>query len=259
MTSTNSNLSSKREILIAVTFALILILLGLAALNLLFNDCMLFIGCNAHFTQTNSTTTNSAAANTNTTKIGTTLSRTSQLIVNTVTMNGSTIKGYFNVFYGSGQRVANGFTPATFTLNDGENYTLQLQNYGSYVFDHWADTGSLNQTRIISISQNTAITAVYRNIFSPPPANHSEILVTTEFANGSLITGLYITIFQNGSQIQSGFSTYSFIVDNNEAYQINVADYGNYTFSHWSDGSTDRLASVTTGNDTTSDLVVVYT
>jgi len=72
------------------------------------------------------------------------------------------------------------------------------------------------------------------------------------------IIGFYTTLWQNGAQIQQGFSSVTFSVSNGQTYQVAVADYGNYTFNHWSDGTTARLHNVTTGTGTTTSLTAVY-
>jgi len=86
---------------------------------------------------------------------------TSKLTVTTQNTNGQTITGYYTVLYQGGSIVATGFSPVVFPLNNGETYTVQVQDYGSCHFDHWADTGSTSASRIISISSDTQITAVY--------------------------------------------------------------------------------------------------
>ncbi|MDG6924308.1 MAG: hypothetical protein JRN67_13580, partial [Nitrososphaerota archaeon] len=184
---------------------------------------------------------------------------TSTLTVQTIDTNGNQILGYYTVLFESGQPVIAGFSPMTFALYNGESYEIQVQNYGSYVFDHWSDDSSTNQTRTVSISSDTTLTAVYRNVNSPPPWTNSLLKVSTELANGTQVDGLYTATFQNGIQLQYGFSAYSFIVNNGQTYQVAVADYGNYHFSHWSDGTTNRFISVTTGGNSITNLVAVYT
>src|SRR5207245_5505973 len=70
--------------------------------------------------------------------------------------------GFYMVLKQAGTTVATGFTPADFTLNSGVQYTLTARGFGSYVFDHWLDTGSTVNPRTISISTSTQLTAVYR-------------------------------------------------------------------------------------------------
>jgi hypothetical protein len=62
-----------------------------------------------------------------------------------------------------GTEVANGSSPAQFTLQWGTSYVIKVENGQNYVFSHWADTGSTNSTRTISYNENgdVALDAVF--------------------------------------------------------------------------------------------------
>src|SRR4029077_14573342 len=129
---------------------------------------------------------------------------------------------------------------------------------GNYTFDHWQDTSSSSRSRTISLSTDTQLVAVYRNITSQPPQGMSMAFTSTTDLTGKSLHGFYATLWQNRTWLQSGFTSHSFIVNNDQTYQIAVADYGNYTFDHWSDGITTRLHDLTTGTGTTTNLNAVY-
>lgn len=94
----------------------------------------------------------------------TTLATTYPLEVLSVLRTGGTLDGMFTVLANStGKTVATGWTPVTFALNTGMQYTVTVGNYATNIFDHWQDTGSTSNSRSISISSNTQITAVYRD------------------------------------------------------------------------------------------------
>src|SRR5690242_2833952 len=95
------------------------------------------------------------------------LGTTSALTVNTQDLNGVAISGVYIQLYTNGKQIASGYSPATFVVNNTQTYTVAPNNYLTYVFDHWLDTGSTNSTRNISISSDTAITAVYKTATSP--------------------------------------------------------------------------------------------
>ena len=78
-------------------------------------------------------------------------------------MNGNVITGYYTVLYQGSSVVETGFSPATFTLNNSQNYTVQVQDYGTFVFDHWNDTGSTTRSKAVSISSSTQVVAIYRS------------------------------------------------------------------------------------------------
>lgn len=97
---------------------------------------------------------------------------TSSLTIRSQDSAGATISGYWTVLRNSaGTVVASGFTPITFTVNNGQAYSVSMGNFGSYVFDHWLDGGSANP-RSISISSNTQLTAVYRTTAGTFPVTH---------------------------------------------------------------------------------------
>jgi hypothetical protein len=62
----------------------------------------------------------------------------------------------------SGVTIASGYTPATYTLANGQLYTIEADGYGSCTFDHWLDNGSTNFMRDISITTNTSLVAVLK-------------------------------------------------------------------------------------------------
>src|SRR5437879_13356006 len=86
----------------------------------------------------------------------------STLTVTTQDSQGHTITGYSVVLSQAGKTVGSGFSPVTFTLTSGTQYSVSASSFGTFVFDHWLDTGSTFIPRRISITYNTVITAVYR-------------------------------------------------------------------------------------------------
>lgn len=84
----------------------------------------------------------------------------STLTISTVDKNGSPLPGYYSVLNQSGSVLAAGTTPTTFSLNDNQVYTVQVDNYANCNFAYWADDGSTLFYRVVSISTNTTLTAV---------------------------------------------------------------------------------------------------
>jgi hypothetical protein len=135
---------------------------------------------------------------------------------------------------------------------------VTVADYGNYLFDHWLDTSSTNRNRNVSISTDTQITAVYRDLNNPPPGQ-STITVSTANSAGNAISGYYTTFWQGGTMLYSCFSPCSYLVANGQTYQVAVADYGDTIFSHWSDGTTSRFYTVTIGSTSTKiSLTAIY-
>ena len=184
---------------------------------------------------------------------------TSTLTVDSVYENGTSVSGYYAVLYQNGTAVATGFTPVTFTLNNNQRYAVQVQNYGGYGFDYWADTGSSNQTRNISINSNAELLAVYKPTGgSTPPTGNSVISVNTAFANGTKVTGFYTTLWQNNQVIAQGFSPINFTVTCCSKYDVEVENYGGYVFSNWADGNQTGYRQVVPQDQNTVVLTAVY-
>ena len=180
------------------------------------------------------------------------------------------IYGYYTLLFdASGDVVNTGFTPATFQTTVGQIYTIEVQDYGSYYFNHWSDNGSTNRDRAFTAASSAqTFTAVYST--SPLSSGDSSsgnsdggssggsssssgtISVTTTDSSGNTIAGYYTTLWQNGAQIDSAFSPASFTVTGGQSYQVAVSDYGSYSFDHWSDGSYDRLHNAQAGDSLTA-------
>ncbi|TLY17450.1 MAG: hypothetical protein E6K86_01960 [Thaumarchaeota archaeon] len=205
---------------------------------------------------------------------------TPNLTINTRDTTGVALTGYWTELSQNGQVLANGYTPATYTLNSGQTYTLEADGYASCSFDHWLDTNSPNNLRDVSITSDTSLTAVLNcgntvtttttttattttsttSTTTTTLAGSSQISVSTVNSAGAPINGYYTTLWQNGVMLQWCYSPCSFVVSNGQTYQVAVADYGGETFSHWSDGITNIFHTVTLGSiSITLSLTAVYT
>ena len=77
---------------------------------------------------------------------------------------GNTISGYRTTLYDSaGNVIAGDFTPATFTLNAGQQYSIGMGDFGASMFNHWDDNDSTANPRGVSITADTQLAAVYES------------------------------------------------------------------------------------------------
>lgn len=107
------------------------------------------------------------------------------------------ISGYYTILRQNDGVISKGFTPATFTLNGGQQYAVEVQDYGAYAFDHWKDTQSTTRNRQVSIAADTIVTAIYKNLNNPsatgpcsissPPSNDADFSIS---ASPSAVTVL---------------------------------------------------------------------
>lgn len=92
---------------------------------------------------------------------------TSTLTVSSELGNGVPVSGFYTVLYTAGGVAATGFTPATFTVNNGQAYTVEPQDYGTVHFQKWKDTGSTTRDRTFSTTTSESLTAVYCDSSNP--------------------------------------------------------------------------------------------
>jgi hypothetical protein len=188
---------------------------------------------------------------------------TTSLTVNTQDAYGNTISGYDTLVYQNTNLIASGFSPSTFSLSPGATYLVQMANYGTCSFNHWSDTGNTGSQRTFVATSAGAqtLTAVYNcgsTGTSTPGGGTVTLTVVTLDTSDNQIHGMYVTLWQNGVQLQSCFSTCSFMVNGGQTYQIAVADYGSVVFSHWSDGTTTRYHTVSPGSVAAIALAAIY-
>src|SRR2546427_3850593 len=119
-----------------------------------------------------STPSNTASATTLTSTLPpTTPPTTLSLAVNSVDLSGSSFTGQrVQLNDSSGNTIATGFTPATFSVTSGSQYTVFAANFQNVVFNHWSD-GNTNPSRAITPTQSTTLTAYYStsSTTTPPP------------------------------------------------------------------------------------------
>jgi hypothetical protein len=84
------------------------------------------------------------------------------------------------------------------------------------------------------------------------------LTVITKDVLGNVITGIWIELHSaNGDTIATGYTPVKFDVVQNAQYAVYAANYLNYVFLHWDDGSLNHYRNITpTGNET---LTATYT
>lgn len=83
------------------------------------------------------------------------------------------------------------------------------------------------------------------------PLQNIPITVQAEQADGSPLTGMWSVVSQGGNVVASGYTPFTFQATQGEKYAVSTANYGNYTFNHWSNGATTPLTTVTASQATT--------
>jgi Ice-binding-like len=183
------------------------------------------------------------------------------LTVNTQTTSGAPVQGLLILCNSENlQLTSTVYSPAIIALDSGTNHTIGVDDSACYVFAYWLGTGSTNRFMNVSITSNTTVTAVFRDVCVPTPAGYSTIGVGTYMTTaGNASLGLYATLWQNGKLLQSCYTTCAFTVPNGQSYQVVVNNYGNYYFEQWTDGVMSSSHAVTVGSNSSNIvLTAVY-
>jgi hypothetical protein len=183
---------------------------------------------------------------------------TSSLQVQAEDLTGHDVNGLLVSLTQGRDAVSSQYMPWTFTVNNSQTYTLTANDYGSYTFDHWSD-GSTSRVLTLSVTQSTSLVAYYRDSNSPPPSGKAILSVSAVDSNGTAITGLTISLWQNGVLEGVSYSPGSFVVTPGVLYAVSVSDYGPYTFDNWGDGVSSQFHFIGVDAGTTTDLQAVFT
>ncbi|MGI0086874.1 MAG: fibronectin type III domain-containing protein, partial [Nitrosotalea sp.] len=171
------------------------------------------------------------------------------ITVNSVKLSGTSFTGMWVELHASnGTILATGYTPATFTVTPGVQYTVYAANYQSTIFNHWSN-GSTNSSITITPTQNTALVAYY----STPVT----ITVNSVKLSGTSFTGMWVELHaSNGTILATGYTPATFTVTPGVQYTVYAANYQSTIFNHWSNGSTNSSITITPTQNTA--LVAYY-
>ncbi len=176
---------------------------------------------------------------------------TSTLTVRTVNEAASQMTGYYTVLSQNGATVRTAFSPASFTLNNGQAYQVSVSDYGDYEFDHWSD-GSTSRQKAVTGGQATTLTAYYKTT-APKTVT---LTIESEDLGGDPITGLWTVVKKGGATVKTGYTPLTYAAEAGSTYEVSVSDYGDYEFDHWQGGGASSTRQVTPSRDTT--LTAVY-
>jgi len=86
---------------------------------------------------------------------------TAEITIITVDGSCAQITGYYTILQQGGVLLEFGFSPITFTVNQGETYLIGVSEFPPYTLDFWEDDGSTELHRIVSVTTDTTFTAHY--------------------------------------------------------------------------------------------------
>lgn len=166
--------------------------------------------------------------------------------VQTSILGGVSLSGLWLTITSGGSKVAEGFTPFTFTGIQGDQYTVNVFSYGSDTFSNWEGGGN-SPSQTITLDTSTTLNAYFRGPYS--------LQVDSVLSTGANLGGMWTELWTGGNMVASGFTPTTYYGAADGQFTVCVDNYGSYTFSHWDDGLTDPCR--TFGLD--SDLVLTAT
>ena len=157
---------------------------------------------------------------------------TKQLTINSIDRSGNPLNMWTTIRTPDGILLKSGFTPLTFTGIAGTEYKVSVANYFGKSFQHWQDDGSTSKSRIITLTSDTTLTAMYQTAqigFTPMSVSGRGPIIVNAV---SLDDGRELHMWTIAVSTQF------------ESITIRVHDYKDIVFDHWEDGSTERMRSV---------------
>lgn len=85
---------------------------------------------------------------------------------------------------------------------------------------------------------------------TPTPTTYT-VTVRSADLNGISFSGMWTTVSKDGVVLKTGYTPLSFIAESGVSYQVTVANYQNYVFDHWGNGSTSSTRTIIVTKDTT--------
>ena len=173
------------------------------------------------------------------------------LNVQAVDLFGKPVQGVSTVIKGDSDVVVkSGYTPLAFNGNASASYNVSVSNYDGKTFVKWQDNNSTSSSRTIKLpsgaNTTTVLTAVYDTGnslrgFTPLTYKMPELTVEARTLDGKTALHMYAIIDPQSSDMAAGTVT----------YKVYPGNFGNTTFDHWDDGSTQAVRTLTIHEDTT--------
>jgi hypothetical protein len=179
----------------------------------------------------------------------------------------------------AGDNEESGFTPATLTMEPGEDYRVVMYSFDNNYFRHWSDGGLHRYHSVSAEDSGQSLTARYEHIEDSQKAKLRVVAMTADgqpiggttgtSEDGTLVAepGVEVQIAPPGSltpftAYTAGFSGGSEIEEqfyfiNGQTYVVMMQSFDKYQFSHWQDnGSTNSARAHTLSGDVT--LTAIY-
>jgi Tol biopolymer transport system component len=164
---------------------------------------------------------------------------TKQLTINSIDKSGNALNGMWaTIRTPDGTMLKSGFTPLTFIGNPGIEYKVSVANYDGKTFEHWQDDESTSKSRVITLTSDTTLTAIYNS------AGTVRGFTSLDVSSGRHVLTVNAVSLDDGrtlhmwTVVTSFHSTYE---GGPERHIVYMHNYKDIVFDHWEDGSTDSI------------------
>src|SRR5581483_5681520 len=93
----------------------------------------------------------------------------SGITVSSAYVDGSSLVGMYVALQQNGATIDTGFTPKTFTVTAGQQYTVIPYDYTNAYFNKWNDGTTIREKTVTATSTGLSLTALYTTSPQPPP------------------------------------------------------------------------------------------
>lgn len=154
----------------------------------------------------------------------------------------------------NGTYIGSGYTPLTFPVEPGVTYKVIASSYDSITFKQW-ENGSTDNSRTVTLTNDTNathITAQYdmgNSLSGVTPLRFNgtdgrpSLSVNAMQGNDTLNMWTLIQPRSNNTQTANTSTA--------ATYTVYAGNFENHVFDHWSDGSKDRIKTLTINENTT--------
>lgn len=127
-----------------------------------------------------------------------------------------------------GKIISEGFAPFKFNATEGKAYQVRATNFQDLVFDRWEDNGSTDRHRMVTLTGDLELKAIYKSKAPvTPPAPEDKKEFTTSLSGAEEVPPVATNAAGTAELKVGGSSTNSTL-----SYRVTVKDIDNVTAAH---------------------------
>lgn len=177
----------------------------------------------------------------------------SKITVKTKYDTGTAFSGATIVLKKNGVKIDAKPSPATFTVNVGQKYTVSPSDTSTAKFKSWSGGYTVRDKVITATTTAKTVTAIYQKTTTGgscggAKAGANTVTVVSCTIGGTSLPGMYVNLRENGNIIADGFTPKTFNLTPGKNYVVVMYWCCDYYFRHYSDGTLTRYHTVTAGS-----------